>query len=77
MPLPSNYKYGPTNQVDALLIETTPDLYEFARDCRDNWDCDGDGHRYGTGCRKCAARDVLAILESQTKATGQPQESHP
>jgi hypothetical protein len=36
-----------------------PPLVEFARDCRDNWDCDEDAHRHGTTCRKCAAAEVL------------------
>ncbi len=31
----------------------------FARDCRDNWDCDEDAHRYGTTCRACEAKRVL------------------
>jgi hypothetical protein len=38
-------------------------LWEFAQDCRDNWDCDEDAHRYDTRCRKCAARERLANLE--------------
>ncbi len=34
-------------------------LTEFVRDCRDNWDCDKDGHRYNTGCRCCEAETIL------------------
>lgn len=32
---------------------------DFARECRDNFDCDPDAHRYGTMCRACDAADVL------------------
>jgi hypothetical protein len=51
---------------NARLIITAPELYNFARDCRDNWDCDADAHRHGTTCRRCEAEKVLA------KATGAP-----
>ncbi len=32
---------------------------EFARTCRDDFDCDDDAHRYGTFCRVCRASAVL------------------
>lgn len=32
---------------------------DFVRDCRDNWDCDSDGHKYKTGCRACEAKRLL------------------
>lgn len=31
------------------------DLKAFARECRDNWDCDADAHTYSTLCRACEA----------------------
>ena len=34
-------------------------LSDFARDCRDNWDCDPDAHTHGTLCRACEAGRVL------------------
>ena len=34
-------------------------LREFARDIRDNWDCDNDSHRYNTRCRACEAKKIL------------------
>jgi hypothetical protein len=34
-------------------------LSGFARDCRDNWDCDADAHNHGTRCRSCEAQRVL------------------
>lgn len=37
-------------------------LQEFARDIRDNWDCDEDAHRYGTRCRCCEAEKILGPL---------------
>ncbi len=35
------------------------DLEEFARDIRDNYDCDEDGHRHNTGCRACDASNIV------------------
>lgn len=32
---------------------------ELIRDLRDNWDCDEDAHKYGTGCRACSATELL------------------
>jgi len=34
-------------------------LSTFARECRDNWDCDTDAHTHGTLCRACEAVRVL------------------
>lgn len=34
-------------------------LENFVRDVRDNYDCDDDGHKYNTGCRCCAARQLM------------------
>lgn len=35
-------------------------LVAFAKDVRDNFDCDADAHRYGTMCRCCEAGAVLS-----------------
>jgi hypothetical protein len=35
---------------------------ELIRDVAENWDCDEDGHRYNTGCRKCSASELLYDL---------------
>lgn len=35
------------------------ELESFVADCSKNWDCDLDGHRYNTGCRKCNAEKLL------------------
>lgn len=43
---------------DAALARVA-ELESFAEECRDNWDCDSDAHRYGTGCRACMAEKVL------------------
>lgn len=32
-------------------------------DVRDSWDCDEDGHKYNTGCRKCDADNLLKELQ--------------
>ncbi len=34
-------------------------LIDFAKDVRDNWDHDGDAHKYGTPCRCCEAEKAL------------------
>lgn len=40
-------------------------LLEFARDCAKNWDCDTDGHKYNTGCRKCEAEHLYNEYQKQ------------
>lgn len=35
------------------------ELEKFAKDVRDNYDCDADAHKHGTPCRKCEAEKVL------------------
>lgn len=41
------------------LIARVEAFEEFARDVRDNYDCDSDAHKYGTRCRCCEAETVL------------------
>lgn len=43
---------------DAALAEVER-LKGFVRDCRDNWDCDSDAHKYGTKCRACEAGKLI------------------
>lgn len=54
------------NQRDQLLARVKR-LEEFVRDCRDNWDCDEDGHTHGTGCRACAAKALLCSQSKEAK----------
>lgn len=37
-------------------------LLDFIRDLATNWDCDEDGHKNNTGCRKCSASELLYDL---------------
>ena len=34
-------------------------LEQFVNECRDDFDCDQDAHRYGTTCRACAAAELM------------------
>jgi len=34
-------------------------MEDFIKDCRDDFDCDKDAHKYGTMCRACAALRLL------------------
>ncbi len=34
-------------------------MEKFIKNIGEDYDCDMDGHRYNTGCRKCEARDLL------------------
>ena len=43
-------------------------LAEALRDIRDNYDCDSDAHKYGTGCQCCIAR---AALSEHQRARGE------
>lgn len=46
-----------------ILKEKNKELYEFARDCATNWDCDKSGHIYDTPCRMCDAKNLLKQTE--------------
>jgi hypothetical protein len=39
--------------------EHIKELLTFCRDISSNYDCDSDGHKYGTGCRSCEAQNLL------------------
>ena len=41
------------------LLERIEELEGFARNVRDGYDCDEDGHKYRTGCRCCEADGLL------------------
>ncbi len=49
------------------LHEVNAELVEALQDIRDNYDCDENAHKYGSRCRSCVARAVIA------KATGEQQ----
>lgn len=53
--------------------EEIESLQEFVRDCRDNWDCDEDAHRYNTPCRSCEAKKLLG-MNALKLATIRPEE---
>lgn len=40
-------------------------IIDFIRDIAINWDCDEDGHKHNTGCRKCSAAELLYDLTKQ------------
>lgn len=42
--------------------EVDKEVLDFIRDIAKNWDCDEDGHKYNTGCRKCSASELLYDL---------------
>lgn len=46
-------------ECDRLRAENA-ELRAFAKDCRDNWDCDESNHKYGLPCRSCMAKQALA-----------------
>ena len=57
---------GVTLESNARLIAAAPDLYEFARDIRDNYDHEECYHRNGMAgmcCRVCKAEAILAKAE--------------
>ena len=44
----------------AIAAQQLPDdVKSFIDDIASNWDCDSDGHKYGTGCRMCAAHELM------------------
>lgn len=43
------------------------EVIDFIRDIAQNWDCDEDGHKYNTGCRKCSASELYFELSKQQK----------
>lgn len=47
-------------------------LRSFARDLRDNHDCDPDAHRHGTPCYVCEAGRLLARIEGITEEHDTP-----
>jgi len=46
-----------------IFGDKNKELYEFARNCSANFDCDKDGHKYDTTCRKCDAKKLLKQTE--------------
>lgn len=60
------------SRIDAILLERKKDkqtieklqnenlvFRKFIRNISENYDCDRDAHKYGTGCRCCEARNLL------------------
>ena len=53
-------KWRKEAQISDPNIEFKLKAYEsFIKDCRDNFDCDEDAHKYGTMCRSCAAAKLI------------------
>lgn len=46
-------------QHTATLTNRVQQLEKFVRSVERDWDCDQDGHKYGTGCRCCEAEELL------------------
>jgi len=56
-----SYKWVLTamSEFAAQYEERVKELEAFVNDCATNWDCDNDGHRYNTPCRRCNAEKLL------------------
>lgn len=53
------------------LQKQNAELVKFIKSIAENYDCDFDGHRYGTYCRKCEAEKILKSLpEAEWKEEG-------
>lgn len=49
----------------AALLEAAQrmgEMQDFVKDAAHNWDCDEDGHKYGTYCRVCEAKIILGEI---------------
>lgn len=60
---------GVANAAIAEAADRLEEMAEFARDVRDNYDCDSDAHKYGTPCRCCSAARVLSPDPSRCTCT--------
>ena len=49
---------------DAEILAMLKQCRSHCRDLAENFDCDSDGHRYNTYCRKCEAAEHLKELDS-------------
>jgi hypothetical protein len=68
---------------EKVKIPVTIAIFDFIKDCAENWDHDTDGHRYDTGCRKCEAKSLYADLKQkkemynpEIKESGEKEVSH-
>jgi hypothetical protein len=61
------YLLDETGQSQQPEREVNKVIMEFIRDVAENWDCDEDGHKYNTGCRKCSAAELLYDLTKAQK----------
>jgi len=50
---------------NTAALNTITEAVELLRDIATNYDCDSDGHKYGTGCRACKAQAFLARYEGK------------
>lgn len=59
--------YSEIEWLDEGQPRLSKQLLDFIRDVATNWDCDVDGHKYNTGCRKCSASELLYDLTRNNK----------
>ena len=46
------------HEIEALQMQNSL-FRKFIENVSTNYDCDSDGHKYGTGCRCCEANELL------------------
>lgn len=70
------FAFGDKERQDAVkkLAERVRRLEWFVLDCRDNFDCDHDAHRYKTTCRTCAAAALMP--NAPASATPNTEDNH-
>lgn len=54
-------------QEENLILKAKLDILKnFAKDCRDGFDCDSDAHKYHTTCRSCEAKRILENISENS-----------
>lgn len=65
--LQDSLKIIPKIKEEYLLLKAKLEILEkFAKDCRDDFDCDSDAHKYHTTCRSCEAKRLLANISENS-----------
>jgi hypothetical protein len=55
----SQQLYRDADKINAEMAARLAAAEGLLRDFATNWDCDEDGHKYGTGCRACHATNYF------------------